>query len=193
MTKVTKSKNHSWSAFCESVLSPLKHQNLHWRPQVDFCESVAMLPAQRSGTTTKPTCLQPSFLFSFSFSILLSLRQYSISRPKRLVLPYTPSPVSPPSLPLSLPPSSLPPFPQLHHCLGGLHKFFPLYNFVGNLEKSWLHGPALLRRVGLWERYGAREWALAKVLKTPISPGNSPSRYNLQRKPKVSERGGVSE
>lgn len=41
---------------------------------------------------------------------------------------------------------------------GGLHKFFPLYNFVGNLEKSWLHGPALLRRVGVWDQFGAREW-----------------------------------
>ena len=38
MTKQTKSRNHSWPAFYQAVASPLKLQNLHWRPQTDFCE-----------------------------------------------------------------------------------------------------------------------------------------------------------
>ena len=51
------------------------------------------------------------------------------------------------------------------------HKFFPLYNFVGNLEQSAIHGPALLKKLGLWDEYGARQWSLASIMKTPI--GNS--------------------
>lgn len=100
MTKLTKSENFSWPAFYESVTSELKHQNLHWRPQVDFC---------------------------------------------------------------------------------GLHRFYPLYNFIGNLELSWLHGPMLLRKLGIWEKYGAREWSLAKVIKTPASGQNRPGRYNFKK------------
>jgi hypothetical protein len=70
---------------------------------------------------------------------------------------------------------------------GGLKKFLPLYNFVGNLEKSWLHGPQLLKRLGIWEEYGARQWSLANLITSPVSPSNTPSRYNFPNKPKVSD------
>lgn len=38
MAKVTKSRNTSWTAFHRAVSDPsVKMQNLHWRPQGDFC------------------------------------------------------------------------------------------------------------------------------------------------------------
>jgi hypothetical protein len=68
---------------------------------------------------------------------------------------------------------------QVDFC--GFHKFYPLFNYVGNVERSATEGPALLKRVGIWEKYGAREWALAKVIKSalPVSGSVNPARYKF--------------
>ena len=63
---------------------------------------------------------------------------------------------------------------------GGFHKFYGQYNFVGNLERSWQHGPELLRRVGIWDEYGAREWSLTNVIKTPLSSSGPGGRYKFK-------------
>jgi hypothetical protein len=42
-----------------------------------------------------------------------------------------------------------------------------------------IQGPDLLRRLGLWEKHGAREWSLARLISTPISKGEDRKRYDI--------------
>ena len=72
---------------------------------------------------------------------------------------------------------------QVDFC--SFHKFYPLFNFVGNIELSATQGPALLKRLGIWDKYAANEWALSKVLKSPRPlRGVNPLRYKFP-KPEV--------
>eukprot|EP00602_Paraphysomonas_sp_CaronLab_P002853 CAMPEP_0185028996 /NCGR_PEP_ID=MMETSP1103-20130426/15090_1 /TAXON_ID=36769 /ORGANISM="Paraphysomonas bandaiensis, Strain Caron Lab Isolate" /LENGTH=246 /DNA_ID=CAMNT_0027563595 /DNA_START=237 /DNA_END=977 /DNA_ORIENTATION=+ len=68
--------------------------------------------------------------------------------------------------------------PQVDFCR--FEKFYPLFNFVGNLERSALHGPMLLKQAGVWDQYGTREWALTKVLETARGANPSASRYKFK-------------
>ena len=65
----------------------------------------------------------------------------------------------------------------------GFHKFHSLFNFVGNMEHVKEHGEMLLRRVGIYETYGANGWSLSSIIKTPKGTYD-PHRYKFKL-PKV--------
>jgi len=68
-----------------------------------------------------------------------------------------------------------------------LQKIYKVFNFIGSIEKLSEHGPMLLKRVGIYEKYGANGWSLANVIKDPITPALPPERYIFDL-PKVTER-----
>lgn len=67
------------------------------------------------------------------------------------------------------------------------HKFYPLYTFVGSLEQSAEHGPALLKKLGVWEDFGARGWSITSLVKAPVSAksGRSPDVAKIKEYPEV--------
>eukprot|EP01039_Chlorochromonas_danica_P008057 gene8057-8887_t len=49
--------------------------------------------------------------------------------------------------------------PQTHFC--GYYRYWQYYNFVGDFDHIEEQGKELLQRVGLWDDFGAKGWALA--------------------------------
>jgi hypothetical protein len=68
------------------------------------------------------------------------------------------------------------------------HKYYSLYNFIGNFEEIRDEGENLLKDLGIWSRYGEKGWAIAGEIQTSILSRNASAdwfheRYNIAYPP----------
>jgi hypothetical protein len=72
--------------------------------------------------------------------------------------------------------------PQTDFCR--FNKFYSVFNFIGSFERMIDEGPALLKKLGVWKKYGHSGWSIAGQIKSNIIPPKNQSsgrerRYNL--------------
>jgi len=67
--------------------------------------------------------------------------------------------------------------PQTDYC--GFRKFKSKFNFIGSMEHLQEHGVALLKRVGVYDRFAAEGWSLSAVIRNPRPANRVPGRFNF--------------